>query len=74
MMPPILPAMTVVAVLLETAEGSRVSGIVAVELFSFSVVPVLACAVVDSGSGVVVEMSDGYESAFSSVSDTMFMV
>ena len=45
-----------------------VSGVVAVELFSFGVVPVLACVVVTvgNGSGVMVEISEGHESAFSS--------
>ena len=68
MMPPILPAVTDAA-LLETAEGSGVliSSVVAVELFSFGTV--LACAVVTvgSGSGVVVEIFEGHESAFSSM-------
>ena len=52
-MPPILPAVTVAA-LLETAEGSGVSDVVAVGLFSFGTV--LASVVVTGVSGVDSEL------------------
>ena len=69
MIPPIILTAVTNSALSATAKdsGVSISSIVTVALFSFGVVPVLACVVtVGSGSGEVVEISGGHESAFSS--------